>query len=63
MVNKKEDSTLVAKPADKDLFVISYKGYGFVARIDGHSLKELLKIAKKSLEKQEKEINDGQEEG
>jgi len=55
MTKTKEDVTLVAKPADEELFVVSYKGYGFVARIGDHSLKDLLKIAKKALEKQEKE--------
>lgn len=55
MTKNKEDVTLVAKPADEELFVVSYKGYGFVARIGDNSLKDLLKIAKKALEKQEKE--------
>ena len=62
MTKKKEDVTLVAEPAPEDLFVISYKGFGFAARIGDNSLKDLLKIAKKSLEKQEKE-NGRQEEG
>ena len=64
MTKKKEDVTLVAEPAPEDLFVISYKGFGFAARIGDNSLKDLLKLAKKSLEKQEKENEDGrQEEG
>jgi len=63
MTKKKQDVTLVAEPAAEDLFVISYKGYGFATRIGETSLKDLLKIAKKALEKQEKENGRGQEEG
>ena len=62
MTKKKDTVTLVAEPAAEDVFVISYKGYGFAARIGDHSLKDLLKIAKKALEKQEKE-HGRQEEG
>ena len=62
MTKKKENVTLVAEPAPEDLFVISYKGFGFAARIGNNSLNDLLKLAKKSLEKQEKE-NGRQEEG
>lgn len=51
---------LVTKPAEKDLFVISYKGMGFAVRIGDNSLRELLKLAEKSLKEQEKK--DGRQE-
>ena len=57
-----KDVKLVAEPKDKDLFVISYKGLGFAARIGNMTLVELLDIAKKSLESQEN-MDDRQEEG
>lgn len=52
---------LVTKPAEKDLFVISYKGMGFAVRIGDNSLRELLKLAEKSLKEQEKKSNGRQE--
>lgn len=64
MTKKKEDVTLVAKPADKDLFVISYKGFGFATYVKDHTLDELLEVARHTLSSQEKEENGtGQEEG
>lgn len=63
MTKKQEDVTLVAKPADKELFVISYKGLGFATYVRDNTLDELLEVARQSLSKQEKENGTGQEEG
>lgn len=70
-MNKEEDKPkatgpqMVVHPAEKGVFVISYDGRGFAAKINGQSLTELLEIARKSIVAQIKEEkkNARQEEG